>query len=241
MRRLAVLALFMTACGGGKTPTDPSTTASSATADPSAAPSASAAPVDAPKTIPMSCAGGKTDPCVPDAAFVTRLCNGAFPDVALVLMQKQTPFTRAWLKGDVDGWNADGASARAKLFFDEEVLVLKKREQGGGMQVSGSGGYQVMRWDGFCYSLEDGTLSFKAPPKPKNGSINWRYLENPTKDALLGDAAVKAAYDKRSKECKGAISGDVTLTCQRADEGLSAAVAVAIRNGLSVPTPQKLP
>lgn len=165
-----------------------------------------------------------------------------FPDVGLILMQKSTPFTRAWLKGEVDGWNADGASARAKLFFDEEVLVLKKRDGGkGGMQVSGSGGYQIMRWDGYCYSLEDGTLAFHAPPQPKNGNIAWRYLENPTKDALLGDPGVKAAYDKRAKECKGAITGDVTLTCQKADEGLSLAVANAVRGGISVPTPAKLP
>lgn len=233
------------ACGGGSKPaTEPTTTASSASsdgADPSASAAASTA-APAPKSIPTTCAGGTTDPCVPDPAFVSRLCNGSFPDVGLALMQKSSPFTRAWLKGDVDGWNADGASARAKLLFDEEVLLLKKRDAGkSGMQVSGSGSYQVMRWDGFCYTLEEGTLSFKAPPKPKASGITWRFLENPTKDALLNDAAVKAANDKRNKECKGVVSGDVTLACQKADEALSAAVTAAVRAGLSVPTPVKLP
>ena len=242
---LLLALVVVAACGGGKAAVDPTATTSSATTDPSAAPtaSASAAPTaDAPKTIPMSCAGGSHDPCLPDPAFVSRLCNGTFPDAALVLMQKSMPFTRAWLKGDIDGWNADGASARAKLFFDEEVLVLKKRDAGkGGMQVSGAGGYQVMRWDGNCYTLEEGTLSFSKPPKPKNGSVQWRFLENPTKDALLADATVKTAYEKRSKECKGVVSGDVTLTCQKADEALSTAVANAVRGGISIPTPAKIP
>ncbi len=233
------------ACGGGKPANDPATTSASASGDATADPSASAAPsaaTAAPKGIPTTCAGGATDPCVPDPAFVSRLCNGSFPDVGLVLMQKSMPFTRAWLKGDVDGWNADGASARAKLFFDEEVLLLKKRDSAkGGMQVSGSGSYQVMRWDGFCYTLEEGTLSFRAPPKPKASSITWRYLENPTKDALLNDAAVKTANDKRNKECKGVTSGDVSLACQKADEALSAAVTAAVRGGIALPVPVKLP
>jgi len=179
---------------------------------------------------------------VPDQEFTKRLCNGTFPDVALILFAKGSPFTRAYLKGDMDGWNADGASARAKLFFDEEVLVLRKRDSGkGGMQVSGSGGYQVMRWDGYCYTLEEGSLAMRAPAKPKASAIPWRFMENATKDALLADAAVKTAYEKRGKECKGAVSGDVTAACQKADEALSAAIVKAVRDGIAVPTPAKLP
>ena len=193
--------------------------------------------------IPGGCAGGRTDPCVPEAAFVKNLCDGSFPDVALLLMSKSMPFTHAYLRGDVDGWNAEGgASARAKLKFDEEVLLLEKRSgNSGGIQVSGSGGYQVMRWDGNCYTLSDDEVTMRRPPAPKHAPITWRYLEEATKNALLDDAKLKAAYDKRNHECKGAVSGDVTLSCQRADEALTAAVVAAIRGGANVPTPERIP
>lgn len=191
--------------------------------------------------IPGGCAS--SDPCVPDPVFVKRLCDGSFPDVALVLMSKNMPFTHAYLRGDVDGWNAEGgASTRAKLKFDEEVLVLKKRSaNSGGMQVSGTGGYLVMRWDGNCYTLSDDEITMKKPPAAKSAPIAWRFLTDATKNGLLDSEQVKAAYDKRSKECKGAVSGDVTLACQRADEALSAAVVTAVRAGASVPTPERIP
>lgn len=193
--------------------------------------------------IPGGCSGGKTDPCVPDVAFARNLCNGSFPDVALLLMSKTMPFTHAYLRGDVDGWNAEGgASTRAKLKFDEEVLVLERRSGNtGGIQVSGTGGYQVMRWDGNCYTLSDDEITMRRPPAPKHAPITWRYLEEPTKNALLDDAKLKTAYDKRNHECKGAVSGDVTLSCQRADEALSAAVIAAVHAGVVIPTPQHIP
>ncbi len=191
--------------------------------------------------IPGGCASN--DPCLPEPIFVKRLCNGSFPDVALLLMSKNLPFAHAYLRGDVDGWNAEGgASARAKLKFDEEVLLLRKRSGNtGGMQVSGSGGYLVMRWDGNCYTLGEDEVTTHKPPAPKWAPIAWRYLAEATKNGLLDNAQVKAAYDKRSHECKGAVSGDVTLTCQRADEALSAAVVAAVRGGATVPTPDHIP
>ena len=242
MRWGILLGVVLAGCGGAKVEAvEPTAAAADADAGAGSA-TGSGSGAEVAKGIPGSCAGGVTDPCVPDQEFTKRLCNGTFPDVALILFAKGSPFTRAYLKGDMDGWNADGASARAKLFFDEEVLVLRKRDSGkGGMQVSGSGGYQVMRWDGYCYTLEEGSLAMRAPAKPKASAIPWRFMENATKDALLADAAVKTAYEKRGKECKGAVSGDVTAACQKADEALSAAIVKAVRDGIAVPTPAKLP
>lgn len=244
MKRIAALFVSLLACGGGNQHVEPSNSPNAVTTAPSASGAASttAASSDGPHVIPGGCASGN-DPCVPDPKFVKRLCNGSFPDVALLLMSKSMPFTRAYLRGDVDGWNAEGgASARARLKFDEEVLILEKRSSNsGGMQVSGSGGYQVMRWDGNCYTLGDDEVTTRHPPAPKAAPIAWRYLEEATKDALLNDAHLKTAYDKRNHECKGAVSGDVTLTCQKADEALSAAVVAAVRAGTTVPTPQHVP
>lgn len=248
MRALPLLLLAAAACGGGDKPAaSPSTESATASAAPatSAAPSASAASTAEPAhAIPSSCAGGSTEPCVPDAAFVKRLCDASYPDVALLLMSKAMPFTHAYLRGNVDGWNAEGgASARAKLLFDEEVLILKKRSGNapGGMQVSGSGGYLVMRWDGNCYTLDEGEVTTHRPPSPKGAPVVWRFLQPSTQDALSQTPQVSDAVIKRSKECKGATSGDVTLACQRADEALSAAVVAAVRNGAAIPTPARVP
>jgi hypothetical protein len=181
--------------------------------------------------------------CVPDPKFVKRMCDGSFPDVALALMAKDTPFTRMYMKANVDGWNADGgASARARLSFDEEVLVLKRRAAPtNGIVVGAGGGYLVMRWDGNCYTLDDNELTTHRPPAPKHAPVPWRFYTEPTKDALLKKPKVLAAYQRRGKECKGATSGDVTRACEQADNALSAAVVSEVRSGATIPPPTHLP
>lgn len=148
------------------------------------------------------------------------------------------------MKGDVDGWNADGGgSARARLRFEEEMLVLKRRSPPANGIVMGSGGagYLVMRWDGNCYTLEDGELTTKRPAGPKTPPIPWRLLAESTKDALLKSPKILAAYQRRGKECKGAISGQVTLACEKADTAVSEAIVAEIRGGLVLPAPARLP
>ncbi len=248
MKFLTAMVLVV-ACGGSsdKPATDPTTssntsatTAATASAAPTTSSSATASK-DPPHIIPGGCAS--TDPCVPDAVFVKRLCDASFPDVALLLMSKSMPFTHAYLRGDVDGWNAEGGgSTRAKLKFDEEVLILKKRSSTHeGIQVSGTGGYQVMRWDGNCYTLADDEVTLRHPPTAKFAPVTWRFLAAPTKDALLENAGVKAAYDRRGHECKGASSGEVTSDCEKADAALTAAIVYAVRTGTTVPTPDRVP
>jgi hypothetical protein len=192
----------------------------------------------------MSCAHEKSDVCLPDAAFVKRLCDGSYPDVALALMSKDAPFTRMYMKADVDGWNAEGgASARAKLFFDEEMLVLRRRMQPANGIVVGSGGagYLVMRWDGNCYTVDDSELTTKKPPSPRHAPIPFRFYAERTKNALLEHPKVLTAYQRRGKECKGAVSGDVSKACEKADTALSDAIVAEIRGGATIPTPEKLP
>lgn len=243
MRRSVLLVLA--SCGGAPAPpsSPPPTVAS---AEPSAKPAQADAPADpppAPRGIPATCAA--TDPvCTPDADFAARMCGGAFADAALVLFQKSTPFSRMYLRGDVDGWNAEGGlSARAKLLFDEEVLVLKRREAPKtGIVVNGGGaGYLVIRWDGNCYTLSDGELTTKRPPAPKHSSIAWRYLGERVRTALLQSPKILAAYQRRGKECKGATSGDVSKACELADAALGDAVVSEVRGGLAVPAPERVP
>jgi hypothetical protein len=196
-----------------------------------------------PESVPTECATND-GVCVPDAEYVKKLCSGNYPDVALMLMAKGSPFTRMYMRSDVDGWNADGGSStRAKLAFDEEVLVLRKRAAStkGIVVGSGGGGYLVMRWDGNCYTLEDGEVTARKPPAAKNGPIPWRFYSERTRDALMKSAKVSSAVERRGKECKGATRGDVSKACEQADSALSSAVVAEIRSGVAIPEPERRP
>jgi hypothetical protein len=194
--------------------------------------------------MPTACtksADGTT--CTPPAAFVDALCNGSFVDAALVLFAKGSPWTRAYLRGDVDGWYASGGgSARARLGFDEEVLMLRVRPAGaGGVVVGGGASYDVLRWDGACYTLDAGEVTMKAPPKPKHPRVPFNRLSEHLQAVLLGDAKVHAAYVSRGKECHGVTTGEVSIACERADHALGEAVIAYVTSGSALPEPSKLP
>jgi hypothetical protein len=78
-------------------------------------------------------------------------------------------------------------------------------------------------------------------PSPKFPAIDFRYLDDDTQEALRQDAKINKAWQTRRAECKGATSGDVSLKCVKADEGLTRSVISYIRGGGSVPEPKKLP
>jgi len=249
VRHLVIVLVALASCGSpAKEPAAPPNAAAdpapsaSETAKESTPPAKQEPAAEESHSLPMYCAT-KEDVCFPEAAFVKRFCNGSYPDLALVLMSKDAPFTHMYLRAEVDGWNADGGgSARAHLAFDEEMLVLKRRVPPANSIVVGAGaGYLVMRWDGNCYTLEEGELTTKKPPSPKHAPLPWRYYTERTKNALLEHPKVSAALQKRGKECKGATSGDVTKACEDADKGLSAAIVSEIRSGATVPTPDRLP
>ncbi len=178
-------------------------------------------------------------------AFVKRLCAGVYPDVALALFQKDTPWTRAYVAvREAEPYNGlGGPSSDEKLVFDEELLVLAERHPDlGGMTVSGAGAsYDLLRWDGTCATLSAQEVRTQRPPKPGTADITWRHLEDATQNALLEDEHVAKAAAARRKECKGATMGDVSAKCEKADRELKEHVVDAIRGGRSIPTPSKLP
>lgn len=238
----------LAACGGAKSP-PPAPATPPDVVDAPTAPMATPTkdppgPVSA--ALPTTCAPSPADAelCLPDPAFVKRLCAGSFPDVALTLFAHDAPWTRGYLTRDVDGWNAEGGgAARARLAFDEEMVVLRRREPPkGGIQVGGSGaGYLVLRVDGSCYTLDDVELTRKKPPKPRSGPVTFRFLEDSVQAALLKNARIGAAYEKRRKECKGVTMGAVSKACEVADAELSRAVPEEVRKGLVLPAPKRLP
>ena len=213
---------------------------------------ASAAPSAAPEEmdptlgkIPTACTTAGAKVCVPPQTFVKRLCGGFFPDVALAMHSKGTPWQRAYLRvKSVEAWNASGGMSSAeKIVFDEELVILTRREPAtGGVVVSGAGGsYDVLRWDGTCASLQDEEVSLKPAPAPKTAKIPWKSLDDKVQNALLADEKVSKVYQERRKECKGSSMGDVSLKCVKADDLLSVVIVDYVRRGGAVPAPTKLP
>ena len=197
-----------------------------------------------PEPIPTACVGEQAikdgQACLPPGTFVNKLCAAPYPDVALAMFSKGTPWTRAWLAGDVEAWNASGGfTSRAQLAFDEEVLVLSRHvaPSTGGIQISGNTSFDVLRWDGSCVSLMEGELTTKRPPTPKAATMSWNRLEESTKHALLTSPKVKTSHDALEKACSGEKEA-----CTRAEQSFAHTIAHAVRSGsAALPTPTHRP
>jgi hypothetical protein len=240
---ITISSLLANGCGAPQPPEAPPSPSVEASAAPSAAPvAADDKPSD---KLPTDCNDKSAKICVPPQPFVKRLCGGYFPDVALAMLAKGTPWSRGYLRvKSAEAWNASGGvSSQDKIVFDEEFVILTRREANtGGMTVSGAGGgYDILRWDGSCASLQDEEVSLNAAPSPKAAKIPWKNLDDKVRDALLADEKIMKIYTERRKECKGATMGDVSLKCVKLDDQLSAVIIDYVRRGGAIPTPAKLP
>jgi hypothetical protein len=173
------------------------------------------------------------------------LCADLYPDVALYLFRKDSPFSHGYITRKTKAVNASGGvtSGDEWLSFDEEVVVLFERRAGGGIQVSGAeGGFDALRVDGSCVTLDSTELTFTRPPKAKYASVQWRYLGDDIQEALKANTTVFDTYVARKKECKGAYSGDVSKKCMDLDAKLNAIIIDGLKSGtVSIPEPQKRP
>jgi hypothetical protein len=247
VRALALFPIFafVAACGSSP-PKEPATPAavpekSVDTKEPSEAPEAPKV-ADAPTKIPTDCAS-KSDICTMPKSFVDRLCQATYPNVALVLFSSGTPWTHGYLTRKTEAWNAEGgASVGGFVDFDEEVLLLTSHSPPkGGMQVSGAGGYQALRWDGSCVTLSSEEVTMKRPPSPKHPRIEWRFIEDGMRDALRKDSAVDQAAVAVKRECKGVSVGDVSKKCVEADTKLGDSIVKYVESNSGLPEPAKLP
>ncbi len=229
-----VLLLVLGACGGSAAP-PPASAPEAPTPSAAAATGGKSTPTDEPPTpaesgLPSKCADASSDICTPPGDFVDRLCAKPHQDLALWLFAKDTPFTRLYLRGKMD-----------ELAFDEEVLALRHHAvPKGGIQVGNStGSYDVLRWDGSCAMAVEAEMVTKTrPPKPRTARVQWHRIAGPTQDALIAASdAVKRARAKRGKGCQGAMSGDVSAACQKADASLVDAVVDYVREGGTIPVP----
>jgi hypothetical protein len=132
-----------------------------------------------------------------------------------------------------------------ELAADEEVLVLRfHAPQKGGMIVgSNSGSYDLLRWDGTCsLAMEAQVVTRTAPPHATSAHVQWHRISAHMQDALIASSdPVKRAHAKRGKECKGAMTGDVSAACEKADRALVAAIVDYVRSGGKLPPPDDVP
>jgi len=186
---------------------------------------------------PTGCASGGASPklCLVGAEYAKKLCSGTYPELTLAFFMKGTPWTRAYLKGDVDAWNASGGrTTSTRLAFDEEVIVLARHGAGGIVQTSAS--YDVLRWDGSCVSIAEGEMTTRRPPEPKSAAVAWRRLDEGARQALLESPKVKGSYAAHTKACASNDEG----ACESAKQALSRAITNHVRNG-GVVVPSRLP
>jgi len=128
-----------------------------------------------------------------------------------------------------------------ELLFDEEVLTLRYHAvPKNGIQVgSAAGSYDVLRWDGTCAMAVDADmLTQKRPPRPRSARVLWHRIGDKTQTALIvASEGIKKAHARRGKECRGAMTGDVSAECQKADASLVDAIVDYVRGGGQVPAP----
>ncbi len=216
-----------------------------ATEEPAAAVPALAAPApESPRQLHSKCADATDGSrCLFPDEFVVRLCRRPFVDTTLVLFQKSAPWRHAFLRRKVDAWYTGGPSSRATLAFDEEVLVLRFHPPGGGgMIVEGAGGtYDVLRWDGHCFTLDGDEITTKRPPEAGAARLKWDRIGGNMQAAILQNEDVKRAYDRRAKACKNALHDDLPPACESADSLLGVSIANHVRAVDDLPAPESIP
>ncbi len=193
-----------------------------------------AAPVVALSTtmaLPNTCSDDNAEGiCGPSSHFVGDVCGGfAKPDVALVLFAKGSPWTRAYMRMNVDAWYTASRSAKVALKLDEEVIVMHHPNPAGGIIVNGGAPYDVMRLDGNCATLSSEEVTLKRPPAPKHPPIPWRQLDPKTREALLQDPAVADAKDGWEDGCAR------TPACAKAEGKLTSAILNYMARGGKLP------
>jgi len=184
--------------------------------------------------LPVACADASASFCTPPGDFVERLCAKPHQGAALALFARESPFTRVYVRGRVD-----------ELGTNEEVLVLRFHppQKGGFVVGANNGSYDLLRWDGTCsMAIESEVVTRTRPVRPGAAHIQWHRISARVQDALIASSdLVKHAHAKRGKECRGAMSGDVSAACEKADAALVSAIVDDVRSGRSLPAPDDVP
>jgi len=197
-----------------------------------------------PRSLPTKCTQVR-DICVPPPSYVDRLCRHNFPDVAVYMMGPKQPWTHRYVRAK-EAQAVNPISERVgevPLTFGEEIIVLRYKTGTieGGMQVSGTERYEVLRWDGSCATLQEGEF-VEAVPKQQLRYVapTWQRLGDKYRAALMESSAVAEAEGTRKADCKGLGLGRPPK-CHKAMEDLNRVVAEVVHDGFELPLPESIP
>ncbi len=185
-------------------------------------------------TFPDRCADDNAQGiCGPPGPFVQDLCAGhAKPDVALLLFAKGSPWTRAYLRLNVEAWYPGSRSTKSMLQLGEEVVVLHHANASGGIIVNGGGGpYDVIRLDGSCASLSGEEVTLKRPGSPKHAAVPWRQLDPRVRQPLLADPSVTETSTVYEEACREGAAP----ACTKAGNKLTVTILEFLARGGKVP------
>ena len=147
------------------------------------------------------------------------------------MFQQGSPWTRLYVNRNLQAWYAGVHATQSGLQLGEEVLVLDHGNDSAHL-VLGSGGFDVLRWNGECVSVAPEEVSRKAPRDARRATIRWQALDGETRDALLADEHVAAAEKNRRRVCKDDIMwGTISKPCTQAVDALTRTIAEAISSG----------
>jgi hypothetical protein len=180
---------------------------------------------------------------MPPSQWVNKLCGGVHPEVALHMFRGGSPWKRMYSRHRAPAYNGAGDRSLSdeRVEKGEELIALRRNEDTnlGQMSVGDTAGYDFLRWNGTCVTLQDGEYSDKPPRRRQHARVEWRWLGDEVRNALTNDFNVKEAYVARRKECKGATLGRVTKKCVEREVSLVTAIVDYVRGGGSLPEPSE--
>jgi hypothetical protein len=245
------LLMWLGGCGGAPpavTPADtppaseppaaPVTKTEPAAAKIAAANATPAAPeVPTTREVPSGCADKAN--CAMPSAFVDAVCKHKFPDLPLFLFAGRMPWKHLYVKAEyVEPVNPyGGEQSEAWLKFGEEVLVLRKKSNGGGkgVQISGPSDLDVLRWDGTCATIREEMLVTYVPAPMQSPRIIWRYLNADLQEALLKNSVVARSREAEKKACRDSSATHPTPVCEKAMQKLTDAIVLAVHQNVELP------
>lgn len=193
--------------------------------------------------LPNCRATGEGD-CLPPPQWVSKLCDGVHPEVALHMFRGGSPWKRIYSRARAPAYNGAGGPSLSdeRVEKGEELIALRRNTDGRGssageVSIGDTAGYDLLRWNGSCVTMHDGEFSTKAPRRRQHARVEWRWLGEEVRSALQTDGNVKEAYVARRKECKGATFGQVTKKCVEREDLLVAAIVDYVRGGGPLPEP----
>jgi hypothetical protein len=155
-----------------------------------------------------------------------------------------SPWKRLYSRARAAAYNAAGGPSLSdeRIEKGEELIALRRNSGGASpteMSVGDTSGYDLLRWNGSCVTLQDGEYSAKPPRRRVHARVEWRWLGDAVRNALTSDDVVKQAYVARRKECKGATLGRVTKKCVQREHSLVSAIVDYVRAGGELPEPSE--